>query len=973
MKKNIKLTWNTIIIDYRNFIKEIFISKLMENLRLNSTYSILFKVSFTGNIFIMTGRQIGILVKDSHNIDYYINIYNILLDRIEKTMDSYNINEYPLTVSILIKEVKTSGDLEIKKLENINEQILKLKELNIAIKSKYLPLTLNLSYYGNLLENSIRNKRLKELEANIRNKSGLEVPLLIKKAIEDLTIKVFFKKDKGSISIILIESSKYTYKKSAFDLETGILLEEVTDIAYTGVIYEFMRIKKDLQITVKNDKIIGINRKIVFNSITNKLYKTGQEIISNKNFGVLDIETYKYNNEISKVYAIGYTTIQERSNIKTFYMSKNKESLDSNILVLECINSLLVQKYHNYIFYVHNLGRFDVVFIQKVLKEYNLHKKENYYIMKSLFRDDGMLKLVISLKITNKKYIKITLVDSLNLLNESLDNLGKSFNVSILKGKFPYDFVNEDKLFYIGDKPDIKFYKDITQEEYNLIQNKDWSVKEETLKYLEKDLLSLLEILEKFNKLLFIHHNLQMTEGLTISRIALNKFLNYYLECSKIPLINKSQHFNFINFGYYGGITEVYRPYGENLNYYDVNSLYPFVALQDMPGTECTYIENISNEDLYIKDLFGFFQAKVKTSLNNYLGLLPIKTKNGLILPNGEFEGVWSSEELKLAKENGYEIKIIKGYNFNRVSNVFTKYVNDLYKLKLESKGAEKAINKSLLNNLLGRFGMNIIKPKTECLTKDKLDTILSTREVKSYHEVTNNDYLVTYIPIINREICTEHGLDYVKVLTSEKNTNIEKNIDIFKDVSIVISAMVTSYARVFMNKIKLEILRNNGKLYYSDTDSIVTDIDLSTINTTLIEKLFKPFKLSNNLVGKDLGQFKLEYVIKEGYFISNKLYCLLLNNDKVVIKSKGVKQESLTLEDFKSMYYLSKNVIGNKLSSKINYKEGSVSINNKEINLDSEVYKKREKISNLNGLWTDTKPIIYNNITKSLVSNEKN
>jgi len=41
---------------------------------------------------------------------------------------------------------------------------------------------------------------------------------------------------------------------------------------------------------------------------------------------------------------------------------------------------------------------------------------------------------------------------------------------------------------------------------------------------------------------------------------------------------------------YYGGITEVYKPYGRDLFYYDVNSLYPSVALKDMPGLGCSKI-----------------------------------------------------------------------------------------------------------------------------------------------------------------------------------------------------------------------------------------------------------------------------------------------------------------------------------------------------------------------------------------------
>src|SRR6266850_1513361 len=100
-----------------------------------------------------------------------------------------------------------------------------------------------------------------------------------------------------------------------------------------------------------------------------------------------------------------------------------------------------------------------------------------------------------------------------------------------------------------------------------------------------------------------------------------------------------------------------------------------------------------------------------------------------------------------------------------------------------------------------------------------------------------------------------------------------------FTDVSIVISAMITSYARIYMNKIKLDILNRGGKLYYMDTDSIVTNI-----------------QLSSKIVGFELGKFKLEYKIKKGYFISNKTYCLLTNEDKVIIKSKGVINDKLNI-----------------------------------------------------------------------------
>lgn len=55
-----------------------------------------------------------------------------------------------------------------------------------------------------------------------------------------------------------------------------------------------------------------------------------------------------------------------------------------------------------------------------------------------------------------------------------------------------------------------------------------------------------------------------------------------------------------------------------------------------------------------------------------------------------------------------------------------------------------------------------------------------------------------------------EHGLNIIKVLEKESKNNIESNLDIFKDVSIATAAMVTSYARITINKFKLDIVNNN-------------------------------------------------------------------------------------------------------------------------------------------------------------------
>jgi hypothetical protein len=85
-----------------------------------------------------------------------------------------------------------------------------------------------------------------------------------------------------------------------------------------------------------------------------------------------------------------------------------------------------------------------------------------------------MLKLSVSIKINNKKYIKINFIDSINFFNAnktdsySLHNLCKEFKVNTIKGIFPHKFVSKDTLNYIGVTPSISFYiSDINELEYN--------------------------------------------------------------------------------------------------------------------------------------------------------------------------------------------------------------------------------------------------------------------------------------------------------------------------------------------------------------------------------------------------------------------------------------------------------------------------------------------------------------------------
>lgn len=91
--------------------------------------------------------------------------------------------------------------------------------------------------------------------------------------------------------------------------------------------------------------------------------------------------------------------------------------------------------------------------------------------------------------------------------------------------------------------------------------------------------------------------------------------------------------------------------------------MYPFAALNPMPSNKCILENNINTNISDMINCFGFYYCEIETN-DLYLGLLPVKTKRGIIMPNGKWYGWYFSEELKFAAENGYKIQVIKGYHF---------------------------------------------------------------------------------------------------------------------------------------------------------------------------------------------------------------------------------------------------------------------------------------------------------------------
>ena len=89
---------------------------------------------------------------------------------------------------------------------------------------------------------------------------------------------------------------------------------------------------------------------------------------------------------------------------------------------------------------------------------------------------------------------------------------------------------------------------------------------------------------------------------------------------------------SFVRNSYFGGATDYYTCITEELKYFDVNSLYPFVMLKDMPLNP-TRIKQVKN----LENFFGFVRVKVYCPVTVERPLLPVKFEGKTIFPTGKW------------------------------------------------------------------------------------------------------------------------------------------------------------------------------------------------------------------------------------------------------------------------------------------------------------------------------------------------
>jgi hypothetical protein len=406
------------------------------------------------------------------------------------------------------------------------------------------------------------------------------------------------------------------------------------------------------------------------------------------------------------------------------------------------------------------------------------------------------------LKTNNNHNLKF--IDSYNSIKSSVETMGKLINMPKLNHP-PF----EDGL--------------------TVLNKKEW------LEYCIRDAEITLNTMKYLSDFLF---KMGGKMKMTIASSTNDLYRRKYMPCS---IIRPDKEFlEMQRLGYYGGRTEAFcRGKINDYFYYDVNSMYPFVMLNEYPNPNTMqYTEkgNINN----ILDFNGISLVKMKTTTEMFYPLLPFRTEKKLIFPCSK-EGFWSWQnhlEIREAIINGYELQEIKNQFFYTENfKPFEKFVLDLYPLKAkyrkEGNKLMEILVKILLNSQYGKWGQK----------SDK------TTEIKFIDDID--------FKVFENFDCEKLG-QYIIV----KREMTEKEIS--AHINPILALHTTSMARLHLYK-----LLKHTKGIYADTDSIISDKKISVSN--------------------DLGDLKLEKEIEEGLIISPKMYYV---NDEV--KMKGIPRATI-------------------------------------------------------------------------------
>jgi hypothetical protein len=273
----------------------------------------------------------------------------------------------------------------------------------------------------------------------------------------------------------------------------------------------------------------------------------------------------------------------------------------------------------------------------------------------------------------------------------------------------------------------------------------------------------------------------------------------------------------------------------KNLKFYDVNSLYPFMMLNEYPEPNKHYFKKrIEKNNIF--DFEGVCKADI-TAPCYYFPYLPFKATdknmfNKLVFPSGNFSGYYTFFELRKALDLGYGVKNLRnGVIYTKTFTPFKEFVLDLFKKRREYQKVGDNLEyvvKIMLNSLYGKWAQRIENDKT-FIHADNIS-------LKMLNDNPDFERIGQFFIFSNKSVKYPYFSNPI------------------------FSIYTAAYARDYLFSLVNKGLKD---FYYCDTDSLMTKRDYNT--------------------GDNLGELKLSKNIKEGVIVRPKLY-----DDGEHIKAKG-------------------------------------------------------------------------------------
>lgn len=506
------------------------------------------------------------------------------------------------------------------------------------------------------------------------------------------------------------------------------------------------------------------------------------------------------------------------------------------------VDEIMRPKYRNFRFTAHNGGGYDFGFIISELMD-----REHEWDMMTKGNGD-----VFYMEIRDRHGKPRYLQDSMALMPRGLDSLTEAFAPDHAKLDF--------------DATDLPA-------SYGLLGADEQA---ELSKYLKRDCTALRRVLEEFTGIVRELTGGKCGPQLTVGSTTVAAYQTAFMADEDIPLkgivssdngaAGTQNPENCFREAYFGGRTEVYKmaaPESEGPFYhYDVNSLYPAAYTESsLPAGEI-YEWNSPDTDRLLDEMTEYGGA-VKITGNvpddTDLPVLPayLETEASnppkVVFPTGPISGWYMLREVRYAREIGaledVEVeRTVAAHNYRPFEN----YGESLYTLKKdidkdENPGKYKVV-KFLLNSFYGKFGMD--RKQSQVVRRD-------TEELEGYPP----------------EGMTTIGDGQSEIELSDRGVFEEEDRAEAAYILPRIASAITAEARILMHKWFRRVKAEGGRIWYCDTDSIVTDVEL-------------PDKWVND----ELGGMDLEHTVEEAYFLRPKTYAERFQDGETLIKGKGMR-----------------------------------------------------------------------------------